>query len=137
MRTFTPWASATAGFLDWLAEPGFMQNRAWLTESDDEETAYGAFYHRWYQLFGDRKLRAAELRNSAMPDPNGTTVCDWRDTFLVRKRDGAIPPVVGLTKMLTADRGRFRGGYRLDGEFDTHAKVWLFWVSSAEPELSS
>jgi hypothetical protein len=131
MRTFTTWASATAGFLDWLAEPGFMQNRAWLAESDDEETAYGAFYHRWHQLFGDRKLRAAELRATALPDPNGTTQCDWRDTFLVRKRDGQIPPVGGLTKMLTADRGRFRGGYRLDAEFDSHSKVWSFSVSPA------
>lgn len=139
MRTFTPWASATAGFLKWLAEPGFMQNRAWLSESDDEESDHGAFYHRWYELFGDRRIKAAELRNSAVPDQSGTTLYDWRDTFLVRKRDGAIPPVGGLTKMLKADRGRFRGGYRLDCELDTHAKVWSFWVSPApnvEPEAT-
>ncbi len=131
MRAFTPWASATAGFLAWLGEPGFMTNRSWLLESDDEEAAYGAFYTRWYELFGDREMKTTELRNSALPDFSGTTPHDWRDTFLVRKRDGQIPSASGLGKMLTAERGRFRGGFRLNGHFDGHTKVWSYSVSPA------
>ncbi len=131
MRAFTPWASATAGFLNWLGEPGFMTNRAWLLESDDEEAAYGAFYTRWHELFGEREMKTSELRNSALPDFNGATTYDWRDTFLVRKRDGQIPSASGLGKMLTAERGRFRGGYRLNGHFDSHGKTWSYSVTPA------
>lgn len=131
MRTYTPWASATAGFLDWLKEPGFLTNRSALAEADDEESTYGAFYARWYELFGDRVVKTTDLRNSAVPDYNGSTECDWKDTFLVRKRDGQIPSASGLGKMLTAERGRYRGGYRLNGHFDTHTKVWSYSVSPA------
>lgn len=131
MRAFAPWASATAGFLGWLREPGFMTNRHWLGEGDEEEATYGAFYSRWYELFGDRAVSTGELRNSAVPTFNGAAECDWKDTFLVRKRDGQIPSASGLGKMLTSERGRYRGGYRLNGHFDTHTKVWSYSVTPA------
>ncbi|HLL68990.1 MAG TPA: hypothetical protein VK453_25245 [Micromonosporaceae bacterium] len=133
MRSFTPWASATAGFLGWLKEPGFMSNRAGLTEADDEESTYGAFYARWYELFGDRVMKTMELRDSAMPDLMNAMNYDWKGTFLVRKRDGQVPSAQGLGKMLTAERGRFRGGYRLNGYFDPHTKVWSYSVTPAPP----
>lgn len=131
MRTFGTWADASAGFLDWLAVPGFMTNRHWLDEADEEESSYGAFYSRWYELFGSRQMRVAELRNSVMPDAAGTTLHDWKDVFLVRKRDGQIPSAGGLSKMLSSERGNFRGGYRLDAEYDNHSKVWLYSVAPA------
>lgn len=134
MRSFTPWASATAGFLNWLAEPGFMANRLDLVEVDEEESTYGAFYARWYELFGDREITTTELRDSAFPDGSGMVRYDWRSTFLVRKKDGAIPSASGLGKMLTSERGRFRGGYRLNGTFDTHAKTWTYSVTPALDE---
>lgn len=134
MRSFTPWASATAGFLNWLGEPGFMTNRLDLVEVDDEESTYGAFYARWYELFGEREVSTAELRESVFPDGAGAARCDWRGTFLVRKKDGAIPSASGLGKMLASERGRFRGGYRLNGVFDAHAKTWAYSVSPALDE---
>ena len=137
MRTFTPWASATAGFLDWLREPGFMTNRDALQEVDEEEAQYGAFYQRWYELFGDRRLTAKELHDSAQPGEWAQDRRDWRGTFLVRKRDGSIPSAVGLGKMLASERGRFRGGYRLNDFFDTVTKVWSYSVtpqSTATPD---
>jgi hypothetical protein len=132
MRSFTPWASATAGFLHWLAEPGFMSNRLDLIEVDDEESTYGAFYARWHDLFGDREVTTAELRDSAFPDGSGLLRYDWRGTFLVRKRDGVVPSASGLGKMLAAERGRFRGGFRLNGIFDGHAKTWTYSVTPSE-----
>jgi hypothetical protein len=135
MRTYTPWASATAGFLDWLNEPGFMTNRSSLMEVDDEEATYGAFYARWYYLLSDKQVSTAELRDSAVPDQFGETPYDWRGTFLVRKRDGQVPSASGLGKMLTTERGRFRGGYRLNGHYDSHSKMWTYSVTSApDPE---
>lgn len=129
MRGFAPWASASAGFLNWLQEPGFMTNRHWLVETDEEETSYGAFYSRWHELFGDEPKRVVDLRASAVPDHSGTTTCDWKDTFLVRKRDGQIPSVAGLGKMLSSERGNFRGGFRLNGHYDGHAKTWTYSVT--------
>lgn len=129
MRGFTPWASASAGFLAWLQEPGFMTNRHWLVETDEEETSYGAFYSRWYEIFGDEPKRVVDLRASAVPDHNGATQHDWKDTFLIRKRDGQIPSSAGLAKMLSAERGNFRGGYRLNGHYDSHAKTWTYSVT--------
>lgn len=141
MRTFTPWASATAGFLDWLGTPGFMTNRYWLNEGNEEETTYGAFYARWYEILGDRQVKAAELHASALPDGTGTTQYDWKDTFLVRKRDGQIPSVHGLGKMLSAERGNYRGGFRLNAEYDNHGKFWAYSVQPAAvpavPEVSA
>ncbi len=134
MRGFTPWASATAGFLKWLGQPGFMTNRHWLVETDEEETSYGAFYSRWHELFGGEEKRVVDLRASAVPDHNGATQCDWKDTFLVRKRDGQLPSAAGLAKMLSAERGNYRGGYRLNGHYDTHSKTWTYSVTPAPSE---
>lgn len=132
MRTFTPWASATAGFLAWLGEGGFMVNRDSLHEVDEEEAQYGAFYSQWHALFGERVMTAMELRESALPDtghvPNPDRQ-DWKGAFLVRKKDGAIPSASGLGKMLASERGRFRGGYRLNGHYDDHTKIWSYSVS--------
>lgn len=131
MRSFSPWATATAGFLAWLDEPGFMTNRVDLVEVDDEESTYGAFYARWYDLFNDRPVSTAELRESAGPDLSGLSRYDWRGTFLVRKKDGAIPSASGLGKMLASERGRYRSGFRLNGHFDTHSKTWTYSVTAA------
>lgn len=134
MRTFTPWASAAAGLLEWLDEPGFLSNRATLAEVDEEEAQYGAFFTRWHEIFGDAKLGAGQLRESALPntsefyDPDRK---DWKGTFLVRKKDGAVPSAVGLGKMLFSERGRFRGAYRLNAHFDTHSKTWTYSVTPA------
>lgn len=136
MRTFAPWASATAGFLDWLGEPGFLKNRASLVEVDEEESMYGAFYAKWHEHFGDEVVTTTKLRDSVTPDPTfGATTHDWKGTFLTRKRDGQIPSASGLGKMLTAERGRFRGGYRLNGHFDSHSKTWSYSVTPA-PEVA-
>lgn len=138
MRTFTPWASATAGFLDYLKEPGFMTNRDSLHETDEEEAAYGAFYARWHELFGGERLTAKQLHDSALPGGNDEWTTDrreWRGTFLVRKKDGAIPSAVGLGKMLNCEAGRWRGGYRLNAFFDSHTKVWTYSVTSQSEDV--
>ncbi|WP_346536976.1 hypothetical protein [Micromonospora sp. DPT] len=130
MRSFTPWASATAGFLDWFNEPGFMTNRDSLHEVDEEEAQYGAFYARWHELFGGEKLTAKRLHESAMPKTDWSVDAkDWRGTFLVRRKDGQVPSAVGLGKMLAAERGRYRGGFRLNGFYDSETKVWSYSVT--------
>ncbi|ATO14669.1 hypothetical protein CO540_13220 [Micromonospora sp. WMMA2032] len=127
MRTFTPWASATAGFLAWLNEPGFLSNRGSLHEVDEEEAQYGAFYSRWHELFGDEQLTAKQLHDSTTPSiVEGK---DWKGTFLVRRKDGQVPSAVGLGKMLASERGRYRGGFRLNGFYDTDTKVWSYSVT--------
>lgn len=127
MRTFTPWASATAGFLAWLNEPGFMTNRDSLHEVDEEEAQYGAFYARWHELFGDDKLTSKQLHDSTTPSiVEGK---DWKGTFLVRRKDGQVPSAVGLGKMLASERGRYRGGFRLNGFYDSETKVWSYSVT--------
>jgi hypothetical protein len=128
MRSFTPWASATAGFLDWMGEKGFLTNRAELAMVDEEETTYGAFYQRWYELLGEKRLTATQLRDTAFPDDKGDTRYDWRGTFLTRRSDGVIPSAKGLGMMLRAERGRYRGGFRLEGHYDDHKKVWAWSV---------
>ncbi|WP_326564533.1 hypothetical protein [Micromonospora peucetia] len=130
MRSFTPWASATAGFLDWLNEPGFMTNRDSLHEVDEEEAQYGAFYARWHELFGDKRLTAKVLHESVLPKAEWSAGGeDWRGTFLVRRKDGQPPSAVGLGKMLGSERGRYRGGYRLNGFYDSDTKVWSYSVT--------
>ncbi|MFI5833194.1 cell envelope integrity protein TolA [Micromonospora sp. NPDC051300] len=130
MRTFTPWASATAGFLDWMGETGFMTNRDTLLEVDEEEAQYGAFYAQWDHLHGDKRLTARELHDSAMPDVKlpFDQRDKWNGAFLVRKKDGQIPSVGGLGKMLAAEIGRYRGGFRLNGFFNAKTKVWTYSV---------
>jgi hypothetical protein len=132
MRSFTPWASAAAGFLNWLDESGFMTNRLGLVEVDDEESTYGAFYARWFELFGDQEMTTAEVHRSALPDGGGLVRHDWRGTFLVRKKDGAIPSALGLGRMLAAERGRYRSGFRLNGSFDGHTRTWAWSVTPSE-----
>lgn len=134
MRTFTTWASATAGFLDWMGEQGFLDNGQSLTEVDEEEAEYGAFYARWHHLFGNKVMTVAELRESAVTDEFGAARRDWASAFLVR-RDGQVPSVKSLGKMLTSERGRFRGGYRLNGHYDGHAKTWRYSVIPAGQDL--
>jgi len=127
MRSFTPWASATAGFLGWLDEPGFMTNRGSLHEVDEEEAQYGAFYSRWHELYGTNEVTAKQLYDSTTPSiVDGR---DWKGTFLVRRKDGQPPSAVGLGKMLASERGRYRGGFRLNGFYDTDTKVWSYSVT--------
>ncbi|MEQ4301582.1 cell envelope integrity protein TolA [Plantactinospora sp. B6F1] len=138
MRTFTPWASATAGFLDWLGETGFMTNRDSLHEVDEEEAQYGAFYACWYALLQDRKMTALELRETTVTGGeygSNPDYQDWKGTFLVRKKDGAIPSAVGLGKMLAAERGRYRGGYRLNGHYDSDTKLWSYSVTPKDTPI--
>ncbi|WP_432050281.1 hypothetical protein [Verrucosispora sp. NA02020] len=130
MRTFTPWASATAGFLAWLREPGFMTNAGSLHEVDEEEAQYGAFYSRWHELFADEQLTAKQLHESAMPKTEWSNEGkDWKGTFLVRRKDGQVPSAVGLGKMLASERGRYRGGFRLNGFYDPDTKIWSYSVT--------
>lgn len=127
MRSFTPWASATAGFLGWLNEPGFMTNRGSLHEVDEEEAQYGAFFARWHELYGSAEMTAKQLHDSTTPSiVDGR---DWKATFLVRRKDGMVPSAVGLGKMLASERGRYRGGYRLNGFYDSDTKVWSYSVT--------
>lgn len=127
MRSFTPWASATAGFLAWLDEPGFMTNRGSLHEVDEEEAQYGAFYSRWHELYGSAEVTAKQLHDSTTPSiVDGR---DWKGTFLVRRKDGLVPSAVGLGKMLASERGRYRGGFRLNGFYDSETKVWSYSVT--------
>lgn len=129
MRTFTPWASATAGFLDWLGEgKRFLTNSASLAEVDEEEAQYGAFYAKWWELFGDEVLTCTQLVESTTDDGPPRLRRNWGPSFL-RRRDGTIPTAVGLGMFLKPERGRFRGGYRLNGIFDTKTKTWAYSVT--------
>jgi hypothetical protein len=130
MRTFTPWASATAGFLRWMGETDkFLGNAASLVESDEEEAELGAFYARWHALFGEVRVKAVDLYESARPDGSGRSPKDWQSTYLVRRKDGQILPAKSLGLALKSERGRFRGGFRLNGFHDTHTKVWSYSVT--------
>lgn len=129
MRTFTAWASAAAGFLDWLGEGGvFLANAASLAEVDEEEAQYGAFYAKWWELFPDRIVSCSELIESTMSDGAPELRRNWGSAF-IRRKDGSIPTAVGLGKFLTPERGRFRGGYRLNGFWDTKSKTWSYSVT--------
>lgn len=133
MRTFTPWASASHGFIDWLGMKDFASNSTHMAAMDPEELMWGAFYTSWWRIFGDTPVTASALVDSAVPDEGGMTKKDWGDTFL-RNKMGRIPAPSGLGRMFTSEIGSWHGEFELSGEANSHTKVWSFRLSQRAAE---
>ncbi|GGM52831.1 hypothetical protein ACFFX1_55325 [Dactylosporangium sucinum] len=128
MRTFTPWASATAGLLDFIGLRDFAKNAKHMAANDPEENMWAAFYASWWRLFGGERVSASKLVDSATPDDyTHATTHDWGETFL-RTKTGRMPVASGLGRMLPPEVGSWHGEFQLQGEQDSHSKVWSFWL---------
>jgi hypothetical protein len=135
MRTFTPWASASAGFLEWLNVPDFGTNAKAMADADPQENLWAAFYAFWWQHFQGDKVTAGELVDSATPDLSGMTKKDW-DSAFIRTRTGRLPIASNLGQMLRPEIGAWHGDYTLHGEQDAHLKTWKFWLAERSAEVA-
>lgn len=135
MRTFTPWASASAGFLEWLKVPGFATNAKAMADVDPQENLWAAFYAFWWENFGGHKVSAGELVDSATPDQYGATKKNW-DSAFIRTKTGRIPIASNLGQMLRPEIGAWHGDYTLQGEQDSHHKTWKFWLEERSAEVA-
>jgi hypothetical protein len=134
MRTFTPWASASAGLLKFLELEGFVENAKHMAANDPEENTWAAFYASWWRLFGKQRVTASTLVDSATPhEITQTTTHNWGETFL-RTKHGRIPVSSGLGKMLPAQMDAWHGEFQLKGEQDSHTKTWVYWLEQRPEE---
>lgn len=130
MRQFTPWAEAVGGFLEHHSIPGFLQNADAVKSEDEGESTWGPFLARWLQRFPDGADKSARftsnrLRESRTPDyPGGPD--PWEGTFPMT-RTGKEPSSIELGRLLSGQKGRFRGRLVLHKEIDSEKRA-VFWV---------
>jgi hypothetical protein len=111
MRQFTPWAQALGGFLAHHGIDGFLTNIADVREADEDETRWRGFLATWHEKHGSTPMTASDLRRGAEPIQIGGDVHDpWDGTFITTPT-GALPKAVPLGRMLTGQKGRWRGEY--------------------------
>jgi hypothetical protein len=127
MRTFTPWASASAGLLGWLKVPGFGTNAKAMADVDPQENLWATFYAHWFKNYKRQRVSAGTLVASVTPDMNGRTTQDWEDSF-VRTKTGRLPIASHLGQMLRPEIGVWHGDYVLAAEQNSHSKTWVFWL---------
>lgn len=131
MRQFTKWAQHLGGFLEHHGIPGFLTNHADNADQDDDANEWAQFLHIWHAMFGTRALPAAQLRESADPEPGQPD--PWRGTFLTTPA-GKPLSVKSLGRRLTGQVGRWRGDIVLRSATDNHTKIKTYWVEPAPAE---
>jgi hypothetical protein len=129
MRQFTTWARHLGGFLTHHNVPGFLDNAEHSRELDESGAEWGAFLTCWHELHGDRRLTAHEVWKSA-DQANGSTSDPWEGTFPTTSGGKLISPKA-VGKRLSGQVGRWRDDVRLLNVFDTHRKIWRYWVEKA------
>ena len=129
MRQFTPWAQALAGFLDHHGIEGFLSNAGDVRGIDEDETRWRAFLACWHRLHGERRMTAAELRQSAEPEQVGGFYHNdpWDGQFITTGT-GRLPNVLGLGRLLTGQVGRWRGDYVIRSAKNDRGDRNVFWV---------
>ena len=120
MASFGPWASATAGLLDWAGIPGFPDS--WGDTVSQEDGEWAEFFEMWEKVLSDEEATAREVLMklpSEMLPPGSTTVSGQASA----RKLGAV---------LSANEGRWIGGHRLVGRV-LKGRV-LYRMESAEEE---
>lgn len=126
MRSFTKWAAALGGLLTFHGVSGFLGNRDEVDVHDEDAEVWSAFLAAWYARYGDAEQKVTAIRADA--DVYGTVNTPWTEAF-PRGRDERPVSAKTLGSMLRERNGRFYGGFRLDGRWDSHGKAWLWRVS--------
>jgi len=134
MRQFTRWAQHLGGFLEHHQIGGFLANAESARGLDDDAAEWRAFLLRWHTLYGDRRLTAHELRQSAETAGGFSGGSDpWAGAFPLSST-GRLPTVRSLGKLLTGQMGRWRGDAVLRSVTDTHDHVRRYWVEIHNPD---
>lgn len=122
MASFGPWASATAGLLDWAGIPGFPDS--WGDTISQEDGEWAEFFEMWEKTIGDKKVTARDVLTSfpseALP-PGATTVSGQ-----------ASPRKLG--SVLSANEGRWIGGYRLVGSISRGRAYYQLEIAEENQE---
>ncbi|MFE9247101.1 hypothetical protein [Nocardiopsis sp. NPDC006938] len=103
MASFGRWASATAGLLDWAGIVGFPDS--WGDSVSQEDSEWAEVFDMWEKTIGDKKVTAREML-TAFPSealPPGATTASGQ------------PSPRKLGSVLSANEGRWIGGYRIVG----------------------
>lgn len=87
VRTFTPWASTIAGFLDFHGVHGFLTNMDEVDESDEESYEWAQFLAAWHARHADEWMTTAQLiasyRTTQFEVMSGS-VDPWNGSFPLR-----------------------------------------------------
>ena len=84
MRTFTPWAQALGGLLEFHGVAGFLTNRDDVEAADDETVDWAHFLTVWHERHADRWMTAAQLLSDYQKSSVGTYLGDtdpWQGAF--------------------------------------------------------
>jgi hypothetical protein len=125
MRQFTGWARAAGGFLAHHGVGGFLANAGELEESDDDDADWTQFLACWHSIFGSQPVTSGEV-NATVLDPR------WAGSFPAGK-GGEMLSAKSLGRRLTGQRKRYHGTYVLNGQRDSHTKIWWWWVDIWQP----
>jgi hypothetical protein len=125
MRQFTTWAQTVGGFLAHHNIPAFLGNGAESTALDEDAAEWAAFLHSWHNQFATTRMTAAQVRATAEPDPGFP---DPWDGVFVTDKNGRVPNVKSLGRLLTGQIGRWRGSVVLRSVTDRQGHPRLYWV---------
>lgn len=118
---YTPWASATAGLLDWIGIPGFLADRNETAAQDTDRELWEPLFTAWFEAYGDApKPLANVLTTSAIAQ------------HVRRTPKGDLPSAQQFGMQLRRIDGRFVGEYKVTSKMDDHTKVKLWTVRRYE-----
>ncbi|MFP5022043.1 hypothetical protein [Pseudonocardia phyllosphaerae] len=127
-RSFSTWASAMGGFLDWLGVPGFLDNRKTFEETSGETEELDDVLTAWDACFGDQKLNVRRFRDVLTSDTHSDSLRTLRDNF--RARDGSVQSETAVGRWLRAQVGRVSAsGLQLRNPNDAKGNPRLWCVS--------
>jgi hypothetical protein len=116
LGSFEQWASIMGGILGVIGVPGFLENRALLENSNDENELAGDFFGEWHREHHDKSLKAADLAGLAK-----------ELGFIVDIHNNKTP--IQLAKSLSGKLKRYRdrviNGLQLKGNTDRNGVT--FW----------
>lgn len=118
MGTFSQWASALGGLLDWLALPGWLEDRdAAMSQMDEETEEWHGFLSTWIETLGENPRTTNELVMSA----------ELGDV-IPRGKGGELPSPKQFGKWLKAREGRYYSDLKISSGYNSNRKVNLWRV---------
>ena len=154
MGSFTPWACAMGGFLQFCGIEGFRANAAQMQARDQGGGELGAFFRAWRPIFGNRpvlaraayelatgpddfvlvRMRDAKAPGKAGQNPDLAMVTCFRAAY-PGDRNGRPLKTIGLGRYLSSKAGRWAGGFTLRAATDEKTGDTTYAVlSSTEAE---
>ncbi len=120
--SFEEWSDLIRGALVWLGEPDPCLTIKHIVADDPVKAQLLAFFKAIYDTMGDQPFTARSLITAGRDDPEGTDLTD-----AIHAADPKGNPVT-LGIHLKAHQNKIVGGLTLRSKYDSHQKVWEYWV---------